>query len=648
MKKKVISLMVCIGVIISMVVPVHAFRFPQEFWAPNDAFALAVDAGDNQGIITYGRQLIDILNNCEDAPEKRNALVDRYNKVAHAYEALGDYENGGLFYKALYDYAVQFGDTYLDYIKGAKSKYIQYVPRMSMYTDHGNNLFYGAKNEPLNGVLFGICVNGETRKELEDESLILTYQELGEHLTYYNQDAMSDALMHHDAIEFALNCPHERGDITSITQKEEYLNEISELFGLFPDVKVFLRFAAEFDVWTDMAEPEEYKNAFRYVSKYFKDRNPNVSMVWSPNQVSGYYVNIDDYYPGDEYVDWVGISLYSVPYFRGDKGSSQDNQVFFKAGESADPVIAVEDIIRKYGSRKPIMISESGCGHRLLDSSEDTSSFAVIRLREMLAYLPMVYPQIKAMAYFDVNVDSFAEKYDFRLSSNAALKDVYVTLTKGERYIHNDANNASSISYREVTNNMELDGRFPLSCYVHKYGKNVAEMAYYIDGEMVGRSSNIPYNVDIDSSAYRGEHSIKAVATFTDGTTQEHKVNVKLNGDTNGISVVISGKSIEFDQKPIIENGRTMVPMRAIFEELGASVAWDNNTKTATGIKDGREVKITIGEYAIYVNGTKVDIDTPAMIVGGRTLVPVRAIAEGLDCNVTWDSKTSTVIIQPK
>ena len=151
--------------------------------------------------------------------------------------------------------------------------------------------------------------------------------------------------------------------------------------------------------------------------------------------------------------------------------------------------------------------------------------------------------------------------------------------------------------------------------------------------------------MNVDSKDYRGNHKLKAVVAFTDGSSREEAITVQLNGAQDGIAVEIRGERIAFDQPPVIENGRTMVPMRAIFEALGCDVVWDNATKTATGVKDGREVKITIGEMAMYVNGEMVALDTPAMIMSGRTMVPARAIAEGLGCNVTWNAKSSTVII---
>ena len=111
------------------------------------------------------------------------------------------------------------------------------------------------------------------------------------------------------------------------------------------------------------------------------------------------------------------------------------------------------------------------------------------------------------------------------------------------------------------------------------------------------------------------------------------------------IKVLINGTSLTMDQAPVIVNDRTLVPLRAIFEGLGATVTWDDATKTATGIKDGKEIKISIDSTIAFVGGKLVSLDVPAQIVGSRTMVPVRFISESLGCKVDWDGATKTVII---
>ena len=114
---------------------------------------------------------------------------------------------------------------------------------------------------------------------------------------------------------------------------------------------------------------------------------------------------------------------------------------------------------------------------------------------------------------------------------------------------------------------------------------------------------------------------------------------------SNEIKVTINNEAVSFDVPPQTINGRTMVPMRAIFEKLGASVEWEGTTKTIIGTKGTSTIKMVIGSNNMSVNGVYTSLDSPATTINGLTLVPVRAIAESLDCDVKWDNATKTVVI---
>jgi len=111
------------------------------------------------------------------------------------------------------------------------------------------------------------------------------------------------------------------------------------------------------------------------------------------------------------------------------------------------------------------------------------------------------------------------------------------------------------------------------------------------------------------------------------------------------IKVLLNGTEIAFDQPPIIEEGRTLVPMRAIFEAMGATVDWNGDTRTVTGTKDDIVVMMQIGNNVITKNGQEIMLDVPPQIVNDRTLVPVRAVAESFNAQVDWNGETRTVII---
>lgn len=111
------------------------------------------------------------------------------------------------------------------------------------------------------------------------------------------------------------------------------------------------------------------------------------------------------------------------------------------------------------------------------------------------------------------------------------------------------------------------------------------------------------------------------------------------------IKVTIDGQQIAFDVTPQLINNRTMVPLRAIFEALNATVDWNNETQTVTSTKDDTTIQLTINNPTMYVNGTPITLDSPACLINDRTLVPVRAISEAFKTNVDWDGNNSIVKI---
>jgi hypothetical protein len=114
------------------------------------------------------------------------------------------------------------------------------------------------------------------------------------------------------------------------------------------------------------------------------------------------------------------------------------------------------------------------------------------------------------------------------------------------------------------------------------------------------------------------------------------------------VNLYVDTQLIQTDTPPQIVGGRTLVPARAILEAVGATVEWDAATKTATGTKNDTVVKIVIGSKTAYVNDESKTLDVPAQIINNRTMLPARFVSEALNCTVTWDSKTRTAAVADK
>ena len=118
----------------------------------------------------------------------------------------------------------------------------------------------------------------------------------------------------------------------------------------------------------------------------------------------------------------------------------------------------------------------------------------------------------------------------------------------------------------------------------------------------------------------------------------------------DGVTVNLNGSQMNFDVAPMIENGRTLVPFRKIFESLDCAVSYtkENGVQTVTANRGNKWITLEIGRNEITVDGETKTLDVAPKIVNGRTLVPLRAISESLDCTVDWSAGTKTVDIQKK
>lgn len=114
------------------------------------------------------------------------------------------------------------------------------------------------------------------------------------------------------------------------------------------------------------------------------------------------------------------------------------------------------------------------------------------------------------------------------------------------------------------------------------------------------------------------------------------------------IRIVIDGSYTSFDVMPVIENSHTLVPMRGIFEYLGAAVSWDEETKTVTATKGDTVVILQIGNNTAWVNNDAVALEAPAKIISSRTMVPLEFVGKAFGCKVSWDDVQRRVFVYSK
>lgn len=115
--------------------------------------------------------------------------------------------------------------------------------------------------------------------------------------------------------------------------------------------------------------------------------------------------------------------------------------------------------------------------------------------------------------------------------------------------------------------------------------------------------------------------------------------------ETQQIGVFIGGKQQTYKQPPVNRKGIVLVPLRGIFESLGATVKWKSSTQTITATRGSTTIVLTIGSSTAYVNGVAVKLNAAAQLVNGSTMVPIRFISEALGAEVKWEGTSRTVIV---
>ena len=223
-------------------------------------------------------------------------------------------------------------------------------------------------------------------------------------------------------------------------------------------------------------------------------------------------------------------------------------------------------------------------------------------------------------------------------------------LTLSEYDIYFDGTNYKEKIVVKIDEQDDSEYHFSYDCDEElkiKWGDDYYDENGYYCEELIVYAPEKPFKnekIEIEVQV-RDENDEIADYTSFDVHFEETKETSFADRNPSGISVYLNGEKLSFDVQPQIINSRTMVPMRKIFEELGTVVGWNNNTQRAISVKKGDVVSVSIGGQYLTVNGEQKLLDSPPIIISGRTLVPVRAIAESFNCDVDWyDFGTSQVV----
>lgn len=403
-------------------------------------------------------------------------------------------------------------------------------------------------------------------------------------------------------------------------------------------IPIFLRFASEMNgdwtVWH--GNPQKYIEKWRLLHRIMQEEAPNVAMVWSPNDVPR--GTMEEYYPGDDYVDWVGVSLYTEPYEHGNTAASS-------LGNS--PVERLDELYRLYADRKPIMISETAVAHTNHKDGKAWTEWAQMNLDRLYSVMTKKYPRLKAITYFNKDQGEKNSFNDYLLSNNTGMLTAYKSLIADPYFltkVETGAKPAVPAGYLEADGSVSFAKKLKVAPYIKIPEIMIGKVEYVLNGEVLSSQTAAPFGTELQAGSVLPGSNLELRVYNKDGDRVATR-SLTLNPI---VSVNIDGKDYQFAQPPVVIDGSTLAPVRAIFNALGATVEWDPETETATGRKDGQTVSITIGSRTVKKGSTTEELKVPAQLVNGSTMVPARFVGEAFGGKVSWDDKTATVIITTK
>ena len=555
--------------------------------------------------------------------------------------------------------------------------------------------YYGAKNEPKGGVYYGrTCEGGNlpnghyglvNQDQMAGESIIGFYFDIKqsyslEYWSYLFSSALQDG---NRAFMVYINFTGEGSDCASFASGA-YDSKLNETFSYLNTLSnpVFVRIGGEMNVWTTPTTPEAYIAAYRHVVDLARARAPRAAMVFAPNFSSAYQVDMDSFYPGDAYVDWVGVSLYYNRYH--DTVNDPKMAAFVGIGEYGDAMLNVQQTVNLSRlHKKPLMATEGGSSNSY--NGQDNSAWAAERMQKAYSFLPMVYPEIKAIISSDYHYNWAANSYTFY--NNSVVTSAYrKAVADSPAYLKSVGGTAGFYTKLSAYTG-PWSGQMRFDAYTYSPTKLTATWA--VDGQTRATAADYPYTFHLDTSTLSGgDHTL--TVTFSNGASKSYNFKIAGapapanptnpsnpdSGSTQGLAyasnqtVMVDGKAVEFQMyalKDSLGNGTNYIKLRDMAYVLNGtkaqfSVGYDNASKKisvtpgqpyeASGVEmktpfSGNRV-FTGQDQSILVEGDQaVDMFVIPLLDdqgGGYNYFKLRDLGKALGFNVGWSKEQGVYI----
>lgn len=460
-----------------------------------------------------------------------------YKHLGECYSNLCDYSKAAMCFRR--------EASYWDKTPGMKQSSIDAVRRANLIKtgtqiyvkstdkDMGGRIDFGVKHEPDGGIYLGAYAENDTKiydpynpskfyidtfpgLVGKDSAAYLLYIPYGTDITIYDTH-IKKAIAANKILQISLE---PRAGLYQVNGNDGYLIKLA-MHMENSGCKMMLRFAGEMNDQSSMWYTENtalFIEKFRTVAEVFHKYAPSVPVIWAPNHFPA--DTMADYYPGDEYVDYVGLSSYMMhetstdPLGQGIDRSRWSNQL--------------DKLYSLYGHKKPIIIVEGGASYMDYTTWADITPFASTQLKDFYTYLPIKYPNVKMCFIFDAD----RERQKFSLSNNNTYLAAYKQGISSDLFVGNINNSGYKYDYYEIGNNVAVKAeKTELCSYVITPTNDVAYVIYYLNGTYLGTVNEAPYKIGVDFSGYKNQQVTVTCDSYDSignrVTTHSVRINVR-------------------------------------------------------------------------------------------------------------------------
>ncbi|MBM7614477.1 stalk domain-containing protein [Alkaliphilus hydrothermalis] len=622
---------------------------------PDKAYKFGVEALNNQD---YEEALKYLLIAVDGNPSAANLRM-----VADIYVLLQRFDEAIPYYYKAADIYEKIGDVDGATVLRRKAEAITSTVDLFVETEFkGDTSIKLAKYEPQTGAYIGAFVEYE---EAVGHRNVKKFNELTgkQHAVYYTYHAYDKPFPHNWARNVkesgaAVHLALETIQGLDIVKDDETLRSFAKL-AKEAEVPIFLRFNSEMNGdWVPWhGNPKKYIEKFRLVSKVMKEDAPNVVMVWAPNSVPE--KNILEYYPGDDYVDWVGVNLYSVKFFNGDPNQPADQ---------VNPLDLLDFVYKNFAARKPIQISEYAATHYSTAGDTDATEFAITKMHMLYYGIKTKYPRIKMINWYSANNLKYAHSAERKLNNysileNEGLKKAYSQMIQDPYFLSSVVNGPYAVkediqnkkAVKPLVDGAYLTGIVKGSGWIKTHDPYISKVEYRLDGSLLTTAKQFPFIFSFDADKLsRGKHGLEVTVYDSKGKVASRKKISFLTGErkSNGIYLQVGSKEAFMNNQnhplteaPFIDNGSTYVPLRFIGEAIGGTVKWEASTGYITIVQEGVNLVLMPSKGKAVVNGKEVTLTLKPILKNNTTFVPLRFILENFGLTVNWEASIQEVEI---